>query len=219
VAADLPGYGASPSIEPYDIAGLAGAVEALVAHVGAARTVLVGHSMGGMVAMELAVRSPQCLHGLVLSGASPAFGKPGGTWQQQFIQERFAPLDAGQGMAALAARLVAGMVAPGTVGTVVDIATALMAAVPEATYRQALTALVSFERRAALPRLALPVLCIAGAHDRNATPAVVQQMALRIPGAEYIGLPTAGHLAAIEAPQAFNRALLGFLGRHFSPAV
>jgi pimeloyl-ACP methyl ester carboxylesterase len=91
---------------------------------------------------------------------------------------------------------------------------AVMARVPEATYRAALHAIVGFDRRADLPRIAVPTLCLAGECDRNASPAVMQRMAQAIPGAEYRCLPGVGHLAAMEAPVPFHAALLDFLRRH-----
>ena len=211
VAIDFPGYGLSAALQPLTLAGMAAAVAALIAHLGAGPATVVGHSMGGMVAQELIATTPQAVRALVLAGTSPAFGKPGGDWQQQFLQSRFAPLDAGLGMAGLAAPLVAGMVAPGTPAAARAAARALMAGVPEATYRAAVTALVDFDRRAALAAIAVPTLVITGVLDGTAPPEVARKMAERIPGAQLALLPDAGHLLNIEQPQAFNAALLGFL--------
>lgn len=215
IAADLPGYGRSSTIVPYDMAGLAAAVATLVDALGARRTVLVGHSMGGMVAQEVVARRPALVHGLVLSATSPAFGKPGGDWQRRFLAERLAPLDAGQGMPALAPGLARGMAGADADPARVERCAALMADVPEATYRAALHAIVGFDRRADLARIAVPTLCIAGEHDRNAAPAVMQRMAQAIPGAEYRCLAGVGHLANMEAPAPFHAVLLDFLQRHF----
>jgi pimeloyl-ACP methyl ester carboxylesterase len=90
-----------------------------------------------------------------------------------------------------------------------------MSAVPEATYRRALKAIVGFDRRELLRDLRLPVLCLAGEDDRNASPAMMQKMAARIAGAEFACLPKVGHLANMEAPKLFNRALVDFLDRRF----
>ena len=213
LAVDFPGYGRSPTIEPFDLAGLARSVITLIDQLDAGPVVLVGHSMGGMVAQELAALAPDRLAGLVLASTSPAFGKPGGDWQQAFLQDRFAPLDAGLGMAGLAAQLVPAMVAPGTALPLLAAAQALMAAVPEATYRSAVTALLSFDRRAHLPAIAVPTLVTTGEHDRTAPPEVSRRMAERIPGASCSTVPGAGHLLNLEQPQAFNAALLAHLPR------
>ncbi len=211
LAADLPGYGASLPVAPSTLAGMAAAVVQTLAALGTGPAVLVGHSMGGMVAQEVAATAPQWVHGLVLAGTSPAFGKPGGDWQQAFLQSRFAPLDAGLGMAGLAALLVPTMVAPGAAPQAITAAQQMMAAVPEATYRAAVAALVAFDRRADLPNIGVPTLVITGAHDRTAPPEVARKMAERIPGATCLVLPGAGHLLNIEQPHAFNTALLQFL--------
>ena len=208
---DFPGYGLSASIEPYDLAGLAAALQATLAALALGPAVLVGHSMGGMVAQELVARVPQAVAGLVLASTSPAFGKPGGDWQLQFLQSRFAPLDAGLGMAGLAAQLVPAMVAPCATSTAIAAAQAMMAGVPEATYRRAVAALVAFDRRADLLNIAVPTLLITGEADRTAPPEVARRMAERIPGATCQVVADAGHLLNLEQPVAFHAALLAFL--------
>jgi pimeloyl-ACP methyl ester carboxylesterase len=213
MAADLPGYGLSAAIDPFDLAGMAARVAALVEAGRAGRSVLVGHSMGGMVAQELWARAPGSVQALVLANTSPAFGKPDGAWQQGFLAERFAPLEAGLGMAGLAAQLVPAMLGPAAPSDAAAAAQAMMAGVPEATYRAALRALVAFDRRAWLPSITVPTLVITGQHDRTAPPEVAARMAARIPGAACVLLPGAGHLAPIEQPAAFSRVLLDFLRR------
>lgn len=215
IAVDLPGYGDSAAIEPYEMAGLAAAVAALIESLHVGRCALVGHSMGGMVAQELMALAPERVQALVLSGTSPAFGRPDGAWQAEFLAQRLAPLDAGSGMAAMAPGLALGMASPTAPHDAVARAAVLMSAVPEATYRRALQAIVGFNRRELLGDLRLPVLCLAGEHDRNAPPTVMRQMAARIVGAEYLCLPGVGHLANMEAPGPFNRALVDFLRRRF----
>jgi 3-oxoadipate enol-lactonase len=215
IAADLPGYGDSATIEPYDMAGLATVVADLIRALQPARCALVGHSMGGMVAQEVMARAPQQVQALVLSGTSPAFGRADGAWQAEFLAQRLAPLDAGRGMAALAPGLVLGMASPTAPHDAVARAAVLMSAVPEATYRRALQALAGFDRRESLRDLRVPVLCLAGAHDRNAPAAVMQQMAARMADAEVVVMPGVGHLANMEAPGPFNLALIDFLQRRF----
>lgn len=216
IAWDMPGYGESAAIDPCTVRGLAESLRRLIDHTEADRNVVLGHSMGGMVAQELAVLAPERVHGLILSGTSPAFGRADGNWQQQFLQERFAPLDAGQTMAQLAAQLVPAMMAPDADPQALQLARDVMAAVPQASYRAALQAIVAFNRLDDLARIAVPTLCLAGEHDRNASPSVMRRMAERIARAQYLCLPAVGHLANMEQPAAFNTGVLQFLQAHFT---
>jgi len=215
IAVDLPGYGDSPLPPNLSVATMARSVAATLRELGFDETVLVGHSMGGMVAQELAVCDPRVVRGLMLACTSPAFGPPGGGWQQAFLRDRLSLLEDGRGMSGLAAKLVPGMVAPGADERVIARASAVMAAVPEATYRAGLAAIVAFDRRAALADIRVPTLCLAGEHDRTAPPDMMRRMAERIPGAEYACVPAAGHVANVEQPAAFNGALVSFLKRKF----
>ena len=88
VAWDMPGYGASLPLATCSNAALAGALITLIDHIGAKRNVLLGHSMGGMIAQELAALHPSLVHGLILHSTSPAFGKGDGVWQQQACDSR-----------------------------------------------------------------------------------------------------------------------------------
>ncbi len=219
IAWDAPGYGNSAPVEPYTTLELARALHKVIAHVGARRNVLLGHSMGWMIAQEVFALEPgnnhPNIHGLIMFATSPAFGKPGGDWQQQFLQSRFAPLDAGEGMAGLAPELVRGMFAPGASGADMAAAVQVMSGVPEATYRAALSAIVSFNRLDNLSHINVPTLCLACELDNNAAPAVMEKMAARIAGAQYTCLPGVGHLGNMEQPDAFNAAVLKFLKQHF----
>lgn len=217
VAVDLPGYGDSLAAGTADLDGFITGLQRLIAHLNAPRVVLVGHSMGGMVAQEFLARGGHA-DGLVLTCTSASFGKNDGAWQAQFIAERLAPLDAGLGMQGMAGRLVPGLVSPQAPADALRIASEVMARVPEATYRSALRAIAGFDRREALARITVPTLMLAAEHDRTAPPEVMQRMAARVPGAEYLCLPAAGHIANVEAPLAFNAAVLSFLQRHFPPS-
>jgi 3-oxoadipate enol-lactonase len=210
-ALDLPGYGDSRDSGPATLHNMAEQVAAFITAHAAPRTVLVGHSMGGMVAQELLALRLCAVDALVLVCTSAAFGKPDGEWQRAFVAERLAPLDAGRGMAGVAAMLVPGMVSPNALPTAAAASQAVMSRVPEATYRAALQSIVAFDRRDALAPINVPTLLIAGEHDRTAPPAVMQRLAERIPGSRFTVLPNAGHIANVEQPQAFDAALISFI--------
>ncbi len=215
IAWDAPGYGGSPLVDPYDMKNVAGALRQLMEHLGARRNIVLGHSMGGLIAQEAYAHYPSLFNGLILSATTAAFGKPGGEWQQEFLRSRFAPLDAGRSMASLADELVQGIVAPGTGDAVKRAMTSVMATVPESTYRLAVTAISTFDQRANLPNIRVPTLVLSGEHDTTAAPAVMERMAARIEGAEYRQLPGVGHIANMERPEDFNRAVIAFLQKHF----
>ncbi|WP_084627582.1 alpha/beta fold hydrolase [Elstera litoralis] len=57
----------------------------------------------------------------------------------------------------------------------------------------------------------MPVLCIAGEHDRQAPPQGVERMAGKIPGARFLCIRNAAHLMMLEAPDAVTQAIGDFL--------
>jgi pimeloyl-ACP methyl ester carboxylesterase len=76
VTVDLPGHGALADVR-FTLAGAADALAEVIDEAAGGRAVVVGHSLGGYVAMELAARSPERVTGLVLAGASR---EPVGPW-------------------------------------------------------------------------------------------------------------------------------------------
>lgn len=212
LAWDMPGYGASAPLDPLDFDTLADAVVALLDAANLSRAVLVGHSLGGMIALHTAARHPTRVDALVLACCTPAFGAPAGPLQQAFLARRLGPLETGATMAELAADLIPAMAGPDADPALIGAHIALMTRIPPARYAAALRALVHFDARAALPGLTMPALAVAGQHDSVSTPRVVRQMAERLPAATYTELP-AGHLAPFEAPEAFARLVRDFLTR------
>jgi pimeloyl-ACP methyl ester carboxylesterase len=215
VAVDLPGYGDSAAMGAPDMDAFVAAVRAVMQRTAAPRTVLLGHSMGGMVAQELVARSPAGVDGLVLTCTSAGFGRPDGAWQARFIAQRLAPLDAGLGMAGMVQALLPGLLSPGAGAHAARVMGQAMSSVPEATYRAALGAIAAFDRVAALAAIAVPTLMLAAELDRTASPELMQRMAARVPGCEFQVLAGTGHVANVEAPERFNAAVLDFLRRRF----
>jgi 3-oxoadipate enol-lactonase len=147
----------------------------------------------------------------VLAQTSPAFGRPDGEWQRDFIAARLGPLDRGETMRDLAPRLVAELVGDDADPDGLALARDCMGAVPEASYRAMMLALIGFDLRAALPRFAAPTLVLAGSKDANAPAPMMQRMADKIPGAAYVCLEGVGHLAPLERPEEFSDAVERFL--------
>jgi 3-oxoadipate enol-lactonase len=211
VALDLPGYGARKAVTHMAFDEIATDVEAAIAARSLDRPCLIGHSMGGMIVQTMLQRQPQAYRAAVLVCTSPAFGDPKGDFQKQFVAERLAPLEAGRTISELAGSFVDGMTgdSPDAAGRALAIET--MGAMSATTYRAAVQCLVTFDARANLPAIRVPVLCLAGERDRNAPAPMMERMAAKIPGARYVCLPGVGHLPNLEAPAAFDAAVLDFL--------
>lgn len=208
---DMPGYGASVLDGEMSWSALTEALLRLLDHLAIDAAVVVGHSMGGMVAQELALTHPERVSGLVLSATSAVFGSADGEFQKRFLAERLAPLDCGLTPADFADEVMPKMFGDHATAEAIEQAVAAMATIPAATYRAALHCLVTFDRRDDLERIACPTLALAGGKDTTAPPKVMQRLAARIPGARYHVIEGAGHLANLERPEAFNAAIADFL--------
>ncbi|MEN8196522.1 MAG: alpha/beta fold hydrolase, partial [Pseudomonadota bacterium] len=66
IAWDMPGYGGSPALPKMTFPTLAEALKSLLGKLGVERAHLVGHSIGGMVALEFAARFPERVASMVL---------------------------------------------------------------------------------------------------------------------------------------------------------
>lgn len=211
LAWDQPGYGGAPLVDPYDLDQV---TAALKRQIGNEPVVLVGHSMGGFVAQEAYARFPALIRGLALCFTSAAFGGAGSDFARQFVAARVAPLEQGKTMAEIAARLMPSMRGSRSDPAGLALAERIMGGIPPETYRKAVHLLTTFDRRAELAAIRVPTLLIAGSDDRVAPAAVMERMAQKIPGAEYVLLEGCGHLGPMDQPDRFNDTLAGFLERH-----
>lgn len=211
IAWDMPGYGESASLPTVSVGTLADAFQDFLQQIGAARPILVGHSIGGMIVQQLLTKNPAIAIAVVLAQTSPAFGKADGEWQKSFIDARLGPLDRGATMASLVPTLVKELVGDDPDLSGMELARHCMAAVPEATYRATMLALLGFDQRNALKDIAVPTLVVSGSKDKNAPAPMMVKMASYIPSATYVEVKGAGHLVNLERPSIFNATLEHFL--------
>jgi pimeloyl-ACP methyl ester carboxylesterase len=209
---DQPGYGESASVEPYDLERIAASLARLIERLDDGPVVLVGHSMGGFVAQETYFRHPRSVKALALTFTSAAFGG-GSAFAHEFMKARIGPLDQGKTMAEMAASLVPTMRAARSDPRGLAHAERIMGAIPPATYRKAVQLLTTFDRRAQLAAIQVPTLVLAGGDDKVAPASVMERMAAKIPGADFVVLEGCGHLGPMDQPGEFNAALAAFLER------
>ncbi|QAU38381.1 alpha/beta fold hydrolase [Bradyrhizobium guangdongense] len=211
IAWDMPGYGGSAPLASVSIAALAGALQQFIDQIGAAKPILVGHSIGGMIVQKWLTQSPKLARAVVLAQTSPAFGKADGDWQKSFLEARLGPLNRGETMRSLAPSLVRELVGDDPDPKGMELARECMASVPEASYRAMMLALIGFDQRSTLKEITVPTLLLSGSKDNNAPAPMMAKMATYIPAAEYAELPGVGHLANLERPDAFDKALSSFV--------
>ena len=154
---------------------------------------------------------PNRLISLTLSGTSPAFGSPDGDFQKKFLAARLKPLDEGKTLADLAPGIVPTLMADNPNPEGVKIALASMSDCPSDTYRASMLAITQFDMRYDLVNIKVPTLVLAGEKDTNAAAPMMEKMAAKIAGSTFTLLPGVGHLANLEQPEAFDKALNDFL--------
>lgn len=187
---------------------LADDAEALMAHFGVERATFIGDSVGAATALLLGARSPGRLAALVPVDGQPVTPPNGGAMWQERID-----LAARDGMAAFAEVTLQRWFAPGSFAAgnpAIPKVRAMIEVTPEAGFVACARALQSYDIRAGLPDIRLPVLMIAGAAD-GAIPGIMRGLAEVIPGSTFTEIPEAGHLPGIEAPGRFNAVLEPFL--------
>jgi pimeloyl-ACP methyl ester carboxylesterase len=191
----------------------ADAVRELLDELGIPRATVVGLSMGGLVAMELALAHPERVTGVVLAATTAAPVTPrGGAHPPGDRRRDRARRDArGGARHGRPAARPAGRRDPELLTHLFR----MMFHAPPAGAAAALRGRAERPDYATLLRgLRVPALVIAGDHDPYAPEPVVEQLVGALPDPQVLRLAGTGHLPNMEAPEAFNAALAAFaLGR------
>lgn len=213
IVPDLRGFGATdapPGVVSMD--QYADDAAALLAHVGVARAAVVGLSMGGYVAFALWRRHAERVAALVLADTRP--GADGD--EARATRETNARLAEEQGVGAVADKLIPSLVAPHAPQALRDELRAIITANSPDGVAGALRGMaVRPDSTRDLATIGVPTLAIVGELDGLTPPAESERIVAGVAGrpAELALIAGAGHLSALEAPEAFSAALEGFLVR------
>jgi pimeloyl-ACP methyl ester carboxylesterase len=159
------------------------------------------------------------LAGLVLSGGCTGMSEAGPDEREAFRVSREVPLNAGQVPADFAPAVVKVLAGPEASEATRQALHDSMAAIPAATYRDALVCFTNPLERFDFAKLTMPVLMMTGEHDRLAPPTEIRGVAGRIwdaaprPDVRFEVIPGAGHVCSVEKPVDYNRHLIAFLRR------
>ncbi|HEY1485121.1 MAG TPA: 3-oxoadipate enol-lactonase [Micromonosporaceae bacterium] len=204
---DLLGHGTSDVPDgPYDIARIGRAVLALLDDLDLATVHYAGVSLGGMVGMWLAAHAPGRIQRLALVCTSAYL--PEGNWAQRAAQVR------AHGTASIADLIVTRWFtepfrsrAPEVVAQFV----AMIANSPDEGYAACCEAIAAMDQRESLPTITAPTLVIAAADDPSTPPPHGETIATGVPGAEFVVLHNAAHLANVERADDVAALIAAFL--------
>ncbi|TJW11028.1 MAG: alpha/beta fold hydrolase [Mesorhizobium sp.] len=213
IAIDMLGHGNSPlPPENAELSDFADQAIRLLDHLGLACVAIVGHSMGALVAQEIALRAPSRVSTLVCLNA--VFRRPPAL--AQAVRERAAALGHHSDRPAASAATLARWFGDPLPASLADAAATARAALesvsPEGyarTYR--LFARADVEHIDRLAGLAAPALFMTGSEDRNSTPAMSAAMARLAPRGQCLVLSGEKHMMTIASPERVTRNVMAFL--------
>jgi pimeloyl-ACP methyl ester carboxylesterase len=224
IAMDLPGFGHSPMPrDPITISSYARLLDGLFDALEIDAATLVGNSMGGFVASELAIAFPQRVERLVLvapAGIS-SYRDPRGVRALSALRLLRPAVALGLGRLARNADAVAGhrRLRTVTLGDLVrhpsllpaPLAAELLRGAGKPGFLDALEANIAYDSRSRLSEIVCPTLIVWGDRDRIITVRDAAVYAELIPDSRKVVLADTGHLPMVERPGAFNRLLREFL--------
>ena len=205
----------SQAIGPYTIADMADDVVGLMDGLQIKRAHLLGLSMGGMIAQEFALRHPDRLDKLILSGTGAATGRarfdPISIWN--FVKQHDT-----EGLT-FAAQQFLWLFSTDFLRNhqAVDQTLAMLASNPNpvspSAYSRQASAYIQHESLDRIGNIKATTLVITGERDRLTPPWIGRELADAIPGAKFqlIDGPGSSHVLPLERPEDFNKMVLSFL--------
>ncbi|KUM05327.1 alpha/beta fold hydrolase [Chromobacterium subtsugae] len=217
IAPDFAGHGASPRLDAsYGVANLAADCVALLDQLDLAQAHIVGLSLGGMAAQQLALDAPSRVRSLTVACSFPSTATDEARqmlagWAQT-LREPDGPLKRLE--QSWPRNLNAAFRASPAGQALYWQWQAQAAQADGASQAHVCEGLADYHLAENLSAIAAPALYLAGECDEVSPPALSQWMAAQVPGARFATLPGAAHVANVDSAAAFNAALLAFLRQH-----
>jgi 3-oxoadipate enol-lactonase len=204
---NLPGHGPSPAptSRGYRIEDFVEDVARVFQELSVDRAVLIGLSMGGIIAQKTAVKYPHLVKALVLVDTT-AHGTGADATADAFL----AVVDkrgANKAIQDLSDLSFGSSATP----ALIEWARREVIQSPEFVARAAIRSISDTDTRSSLSQIKAPTLVIAGEEDRVTPPGESEILAKGIRNSTLSIIPEAGHFSMLEKPAAFNRILKRFL--------
>ncbi len=188
----------------------ASSMRAASSFVGGGAFDVAGDSLGGAVALELALAASDRVRSLAMFCSGAAIGTPEG-WADRAAQVR------ASGTASVVAGSAQRWFAPGYLDAHPDgpggHALKTLIDIDDESYALCCEALAGFDRRGSVAGVRAPALVVAGAHDQVTTPALMADLAGDLPDARFVELAHAAHLVPLEDPVEAAALLSALLSR------
>jgi pimeloyl-ACP methyl ester carboxylesterase len=224
ITLDLPGFGHSPMPrEQISISNYARLLDGLLDILGVDAAAVVGNSMGGFIAAELAISAPRRVERLVLISAAglSTYGQPRALRSLPVFRRLERTVTAYAAWLASKSDTVASRprLRNATLGLVTAHPSRLPAPLAAEQLRgagkpgfvDALEANLNYDYRDRLPEIACPTLIVWGDHDRVITVRDAELYEQLIPNSRKVIFKDTGHMTMLERPAAFNALLADFL--------
>lgn len=203
---DKRGHGLSDCpLPPYGMGTLVRDLEQLMDHLALQNAVVVGLSIGGMIAQGLAAKRLDLVRALVLSNTAARIAT------REMWADRIAQIEQG-GIEALADAVMARWFSPDFRQTEELVAWRnMLTRTPAEGYIGCAHAIAGTDFYTTTAALRLPTLGIAGSEDGSTPPDLVRETVDLVPGSRFQLIRKAGHLPCVEAPDTYAAALTGFI--------
>ena len=209
LAVDLPGTGRSPSPE-ISMAGWVRDLDGVVSARANTPVVILGHSLGTIVALEAWRAWPDRIRALILVGGLPRV-RP---LIRARLTERLAALDGATTLHGWGWRAAPGVFSPSTIPERPEIVRDFAErfdAQPVDSYVRCTRVLLDADATAIVDSVSVKTLAITGADDQYAPPELVAGFVGSIPGARLEVMPACGHVPFLERPEEFAGHVRSFL--------
>lgn len=196
---DLPGHGQSSGTGQNRVEDYADFIEAFVTSMKLKRAILMGHSLGGAIAMMAALRSPAWLSGLILVGTGARLRVT-----QSILDGLLTDPETAIGI------IVQLLFGPAAAQPMMNQIRAQLLATPPHITHGDFSACDQFDIMDRIHEIAIPTLVISGIHDKLTPPKYGEFLCKQISGAAHKIIPDAGHLISLENTTEFISAIHGF---------